>query len=193
MVLWSFWLAYSTFIGEKKLVSKPVPKISLREENRYILKNIYLSNIMNRIAEHKTGLSSLLSTGLARGRHGNPAASLKVHELYGSPKLFSGLASLVLSKPETSAIDHHYQKTIMNLQRLHERTPRSFVFLLAGCLPGEAILHQKQLTIFMMICYLPENPLNAHARQVLMSGKTSSKSWFNRFDPSVSSTDWITL
>ena len=41
-----------------------------------------MPNIMNRIAEHKSGLSSLLATGLARGRHGNPAASLKVHELY---------------------------------------------------------------------------------------------------------------
>ena len=139
-----------------------------------------MPNIMNRIAEHKSCLSSLLATGLARGRHGNPAASHKVHELYGTSKLFSGLASLVLSKQETSAIDHHYQKTIMNLQKLHEKTPRSFVFLLAGCLPGEVILHQKQFTLFLIICHLPENPLNAHARQVLVSGKASSKSWFQQ-------------
>jgi hypothetical protein len=68
-----------------------------------------LSNIMQRIAKHKTGMNLVLSAGLARGHNGNTAASLKVHELYGTPKLFSGLASLVLTKPETVIIDSHYQ------------------------------------------------------------------------------------
>jgi hypothetical protein len=63
-----------------------------------------MPNIMNRIAKHKSGMSYVLSGGLARGHNGNPAAALKVHELYGSPKLFSGLASLVLTKPETAII-----------------------------------------------------------------------------------------
>ena len=139
-----------------------------------------MPNIMNRIAEHKSGLSFILSAGLARGRHGNPAASLKVHELYGTPKLFSGLATLVLKKTETSVIDAHFQDTIVNLQRLHDKTPRCFVFLMAGCLPGEAILHQKQLTIFMMICHLPEDPLFTHARHVLMFQKKSANSWFQQ-------------
>ena len=119
-----------------------------------------------------------LSAGLARAHSGNPAASLRVHQLYGTPKLFSGVASLVLTKSEVSVIDRHYQNTIMNLQRLHYKTPRCFVFLLAGCLPGEAILHQKQLSMFMQICHLPQDPLNCHARHVLLSGKKSAKSWF---------------
>ena len=137
-----------------------------------------MPHIMNRIVEHKSGLSFVLSAGLARGRHGNPAASLKVHDLYGTPKLFSGLASLVLSKAEVAVIDNHYQRTIMNLQRLHDRTPRSFVFLLAGCLPGEAILHLKQLTLFMMVCHLPHDPLNIHARHCLLFNKSTTSSWF---------------
>ena len=110
-----------------------------------------IPNIMNRIAEHKSGMSFVVSAGLARSHHDNPAASLRVHDLYGVPKLYSGLATLVLSKVEINIIDSHYQKTVMNLQRLHDKTPRCFIFLLAGCLPGEAILHQKQLTLFMMI------------------------------------------
>jgi hypothetical protein len=125
-------------------------------------------------------MNFVLSAGLAKGQSGNPAASLKVHELYGTPKLFSGLATLVLSKPETKIVDGHYQKTIMNLQRLHDKTPRCFIFLLAGCIPGEAILHMKQLTIFMMICHLPSDPLNTHARHVLMTAKSSANSWFQQ-------------
>ena len=137
-----------------------------------------MPHIMKRITEHKSGLCYVLSAGLARGRHGNPAASLRVHDLYGAPKLFSALATLVLTSQELSVLDTHYQKTIMNLQRLYEKTPQCFVFLMAGCLPGEAVLHIKQLTLFMMICHLPQDPLNTHARHVLMFSKNSSQSWF---------------
>ena len=158
---------------------QPVKFVS-EVEHVGVLRNVNgnMPHIMNRIAEHKSGLSFVLSAGLARGRHGNPSASLKVHELYGTPKLFSGLATLALSKAEVKAIDSYYQKTIMNLQRLHDKTPRCFVFLLAGCLPGEAILHIKQLTLIMMICHLPDDPLNTHARHVLLYSKSSANSWF---------------
>ena len=137
-----------------------------------------LPNIMNRIAEHKSGMNFVLSAGLAKAYSGNPAASLKVHELYGVPKLFSGLASLVLSKQEIRIVDGYYQQVVQKLQRLHPKTPRCFVFLMAGCLPGEAILHLKQLTLFMMICHLPTDPLHIHAKHILISAKNSAKSWF---------------
>ena len=139
-----------------------------------------IPHIMSRIAAHKSASNFVLSAGLARGHSGNPAASLRAHQLYASPKLFSSLATLVLSKSEVSTVDSHYQRTIMNLQRLHDRTPRCFVFLLAGCLPGEALLHKKQLTIFMQVCHLPCDPLNSHARNVLISARKSAGSWFQK-------------
>ena len=137
-----------------------------------------MPNIANRITSHKKAMASVLSAGLAKNHNGNPMASLKVHQLYGTPVLFSGLATLVLTKPEITLIDGHYQKTVRILQKLHDKTPKSIVFLLAGCLPGEAILHQKQLTLFLMICHLPNNPLNYHAKHVLLSASASAKSWF---------------
>ena len=121
-----------------------------------------MPNIANRITSHKKAMASVLSAGLAKNHNGNPMASLKVHQLYGTPFLFSGLATLVLTKPEITLIDGHYQKTVRILQKLHDKTPKSIVFLLAGCLPGEAILHQKHLTLFLMICHLPNIPLNYH-------------------------------
>ena len=139
-----------------------------------------MPNIINRIAAHKSGLSFILSAGLARGKQGNPAASLRVHQVYGESKLFSGLASLSLNKSEIRIIDNYYQRIVMNLQRLHQNTPRSFVFLQAGCLPGEAILHRKQLTLFLMVCHLPHDPLHIHARHVLVAGKSSARSWFHQ-------------
>ena len=92
---------------------------------------------------------------MARGQRGNPAASLRVHQLHATPVLFSGLATLVLNKAEKNVISAHYKCTVQRLQRLHQNTPRAGVFLLAGCLPGEDVLHQRQLGLLSMICHMP--------------------------------------
>ena len=183
-------LAYSTesqrhvvehaeLINQISIGGEPV-KFVTEAEHVGVIRNIdgNLPNIMHRITAHKRSMGAVLSAGLARGQRGNPAASLKVHQLYGSPVLFSGLATLVLSPAEVKIIDHHYQHTVQNVQRLHDKTPRSLVLLMAGSLPGEAILNLKQLTLFLMICHLPEDPLNTHARSVLISASSTARSWF---------------
>ena len=139
-----------------------------------------LPNIIHRIAAHKKAMGSVLSAGLARGHRGNPQASLKVHQLYGTSVLFSGLASLVLTPAEVKIVDQHYQHTVQNLQKLYDKTPRSLILLMAGSLPGEAILHLRQLTLFSMICHLPSDPLNLHGRNILVSAPSSAKSWFQQ-------------
>ena len=103
-----------------------------------------MPNIAKRIADHNKALGSVLSAGLSQGHRGNPAAS----QLYGTPVLFSVLASLVLTTAEVKIIDQYVQQTVQNLQKLHDKTPRSLVFLMASCLPEEAILLLKQLTLF---------------------------------------------
>ena len=121
-----------------------------------------MPNILLRISKHKSALGSVLSAGLARGHRGSPAAALRVHQLYCTPVLLSGLASLVLSKAEIRVIDSHYQNTIQSLQRLHEKTPRSIIYFLAGSLPGEAHLRLKQFSLFSMICHLPPCQIQPH-------------------------------
>ena len=95
-----------------------------------------LPSILARIKAHKRALGSVLNTGMARGHRGNPAASLRVEQLYGSPVLLSGLGTLVLTKKEIVLVDQHHKETIMNLQRLLPNTPRSVSCFLAGSLPG---------------------------------------------------------
>ena len=139
-----------------------------------------LPNVLHRVSEHKKSLGAVLSAGLARGHRGSPAAALRFHQLHCTPVLFSGLASLCLSKSEIRIIDKHYQHTVQNLQKLHLRTPRSIVFLLGGSLPGEAILHLRQLSLFSMICNLPGDPLYTHAKYALTTLSPSSLSWFHQ-------------
>ena len=118
--------------------------------------------------------------GAARDHHANPAAALRIHQMYGTSVLFSGMASLYLSAAELKIIDSHFQRTIQCIQKFHQGTPRSFTFLMAGCLPGEAILHMKQLTLFMMICHLPADALHLHGKYVLQTGLPPQKSWFSQ-------------
>ena len=137
-----------------------------------------LPHIVNRLAAHKKALYALLPAGLASRHRGNPLASLKINQLYCLPVLVSGLASLVLTKAELKIIDDHYLKTLQSLLRLHRRTPRSIVYYLAGSLPAQALLHQKQMTLFSMICHLKEDPLQHHAEYAMLHYGRSSRSWF---------------
>ena len=56
-----------------------------------------LPNILNRISCIKKALNATLAFGLSKGHRSNPAATLHVLKVYGTPVLMSGLASLVLS------------------------------------------------------------------------------------------------
>ena len=72
-----------------------------------------MAAISARIAAHTKALYAVLPAGLARRHHGNPAASLRVHQLYGIPVLLSGLPSLVLSNQELGVLDHHHKTTLV--------------------------------------------------------------------------------
>ena len=114
----------------------------------------------------------------ARGHHGSPASALKIQQIYGTSVLLSGLAALVLSQKEVSLLENHYKTVIERIQKLHSNTPRAFVYLLAGTLPLEGILHSRQLTLFSMICRLKMDPLYKHAYYMLTTANSSSRSWF---------------
>ena len=137
-----------------------------------------MPNILQRVSSFKKALGAVVSCGLARGHRSNPAVSFRILNLLGTPVLMSGLASLVLSTKETSCVDQQYKRTLQNLQKLYVNSPSSLVHFVAGALPGTAILHLKQLSFFGMICRLPEDPLNKHARQVLLTSSLSKNSWF---------------
>ena len=104
--------------------------------------------------------------------------SVKLLHLYGAPVLLNGVASLVLNQKELTVLDSHYLVTIQGLLRLHDRTPRSVVYFLAGTLPIRAVLHQKILSLFRMVCHLHGDPLNEHAKHVLLQTGSCNKSWF---------------
>ena len=140
-----------------------------------------LAHIQQRIASHKGSLGSILYAGMSRHHRANPLSSLRAEKTFCSPVLFSGVAALILSRTEKDTLVSYVKKTIENLLKLHPKTPEPFVFLVSGSLPGEAILHLRQLSLFLMVCRLPGNILHAVALQELLS-PTSEKTWFGQIE-----------
>ena len=122
-----------------------------------------LPHIQQRIASHKKSLGSILYSGLSRRHRANPLSSLKAEKTFCSPVLFSGVGALILTKPERDVLSSYVKTTTENLLKLHPKTPEPFVFLISGCLPAEAMLHIRQLSLFLMVCNLPNNILNSIA------------------------------
>ena len=137
-----------------------------------------LPHIQNRVTAHMKALYSLLPSGLALNLSLNPAASLRIQSLYANPVLFSGVAALTLNKSEMSILHTNHKNVIQSLQKLHKKTPECFSLFLGGSLGATATTHLRQLALFGMICRLPENILNAIARDKLYSEPDSSSSWF---------------
>ena len=137
-----------------------------------------LPSLLSRIAAHKRALGGILHAGLARSHRGNPVASIRLHNIYANPVLYNGLGSLLLIDKEVKVLVQHVKNTISNLQRLLPRTPSPVIFFLAGTLPGEAVLHLRQLSQFGMITRLPHSILYSHARNIFSMVTQSNKSWF---------------
>ena len=137
-----------------------------------------MPNILNRISCFKKALGAISSCGLARGLRSNPAASLRILSIFGTPVLMSGLASLYLSSKETATVDQQFKRTLQNIMKLSVSSPPSLVHFVAGSLPGTAILHLRQLSLFGMVCRLMNDPLHQHAVQVLLTSSSTAQSWF---------------
>ena len=136
--------------------------------------------ILDRISAHRKALASVLFTGIAKGHRANPILGIRIEKVYATPVLLSGLVALVLTKSDIDMIDHHFQESIGQLLRLHKGTPRCIIFFLAGCLPGAALVHMRQLSLFGMICRLdPSNLLHQHASNFFSAAVQFRGSWFN--------------
>ena len=73
-------------------------------------------------------------------------------------------------------------RLLTRITNAQSRAFKNFIRVLQGPLhlPGEAIVHMKQLTLFLMICHLPEDILHLHGKYVLATGQPPKKSWFSQ-------------
>ena len=172
---------YAKVVNPVNIDGKSIPFVD-ETEHVGILRSTSsnLPHISGRISAHRKALLAVLPLGLSRGHHGNPAASLRINQIFATPVLFSGLGSLILSAVETNMLDKYLKNVTQNLQRLMDRTPACVVAFLGGTLPGAALLHLKQLSIFGMITRQRGSHLYVYGIQVLSSSRPSLNSWFQQ-------------
>ena len=82
-----------------------------------------LPHLLNRLSSHRRAMAAVGIFGIARRSRANPAASLRIQSVYGTPVLLSGVSSLTLKKVEITLIDKYMKKTTQNLQKLPDSTP----------------------------------------------------------------------
>ena len=139
-------------------------------------------SVLSRLAAHRNALAAVLHTGMAKGHRGNPSASIKINQLYGVPVLLSGISAQVLTRNEVDTIDRHHCETLRRLMRLMKNTPRCVVYFLAGSLPGSALVHMRQISLFGMICRLRNSVLYQIALNFFLDNLKFRTSWFQQID-----------
>ena len=177
----SDYVKYSKLISPIHIGTTQIPSVNFAEHVgvlRAVSGN--LPHIQQRLVSHRKALGAILFSGMSRRHRANPLASLRADKIFGIPTFFSGLGTLILNRAETDIINQHVKETVQNLLKLHQKTPDPFVFLISGTMPGEAILHMKQLTIFGQVCRLPGNILNTIAKDILNSCSDNDNSWFGQ-------------
>ena len=137
-----------------------------------------LPHIYKRITAHKKAMAAVYATGIARNHRGSPSSALKIQKIYGTSVLLSGVASLVLSHKELILLENHFKSTLERIQKLYANTPKDVVYMMAGSLPVEGVIHCRQLSLFSMICRLKSDLLHKHAMYVLTTLDNTCKSWF---------------
>ena len=175
-------VAYAKLISPISLNGQDI-SFSDQAEHLGILRSVSagnMPNIMERVSAHNKKLFSVLPAGLSLHHHANPAACLRVEQLYALPVLLSGLSALVLTKYETGIISACYKNTLQRLMKLHDRTPDCAVYFLAGSLPATALLHLRQLSLLNMISHLEGNTLKSLQTKILIEAKPSANSWIQQ-------------
>jgi len=97
--------------------------------------------VMFRIAAHSRSFYIVLNLGLAKNQHTPPSTSLRIESVYSSPGLYSGLATLILTKQEISTLGVYTRKILRQILKLHHSTALPSIHFFSGILPAEAVVH----------------------------------------------------
>ena len=132
-----------------------------------------------RLCRARNMFYALMGVGL-HGENGlNPVASLNILQVYIVPAVLHGLETLVMSDTEIHKLEIFYRKVLRQIQGLPDRVGGPAIYILAGVLPIEGLLHLRILALLGNICRDTESlEHQIGKRQILMRGITDS-SWFS--------------
>ena len=94
-----------------------------------------IKHIMDRLTAHRRAIAAVTPLGLQRRRRINPAASIRIQKIYGSPVLLCGIPSLILKESEVSIVHNYWKRTIQQHLKLPDSTPHCVVAFLVEHYP----------------------------------------------------------
>ena len=112
----SMYVKYAKLISPLHIDKTPIPFAS-SAEHVGVLRSVNgnLSHIHQRIVSHKRSLAQILSMGMAKRHKASPIASLRAELIFCTPVLFSGMASLSLTKSEVDILAQHVKENTEKL------------------------------------------------------------------------------
>ena len=121
---------------------------------------------------------SLLGAGLHGTSGVGPKVAIQIYKIYVLPRVLYGLSAIVLTTSQTEKLEKAHRKVIRQIQSLPDRVAIPAVYLLAGMLPMEGLLHISQLSILNTIIHSGNDTLTDLATRQIAMKKFGSKSWF---------------
>jgi hypothetical protein len=134
--------------------------------------------VSERLKMGRRALYALMGAGL-HGLNGlSPMVSLKLYNTYILPRLLSAMETVILSQGEKDALETFHRGTIRQIQNLPIQTAIPAIYLLLGCLPVEAEIDRRKLTLFCTIARDKDSKLARIAERQLVMKDLNSKSWY---------------
>ena len=93
-----------------------------------------------------------------------------IYLTYVLPRLTDGLEAVILSEKDIATLEIHLKTFLRYIQHLPKSTATPALYLLAGVLPVEAVVHIKTLTFFVSLI----TRLHSVERQIVERQKDSS-------------------
>ena len=138
-----------------------------------------MPHVVARVAAYKCAMASILHTGAAKNHNAKPSASIQLEMTFGSPVLFSGMASLVLNQKKMDALAMNHKHMLAKLQKRLINTPDCVLYFLGGTLPTIAILHLRIVSLLGMISRSNKSSiLQQTGRGALRATPSNKKKWF---------------
>ena len=111
---------------------------------------------------------------MGAGLHGltgvGPEVGRFIYLTYVLPRLTDGLEAVILSEKDIATLEIHLKTFLRYIQHLPKSTATPALYLLAGVLPVEAVVHIKTLTFFVSLI----TRLHSVERQIVERQKDSS-------------------
>ena len=175
---------WKDFLKEEGCITIGDTPITISDEFTHLGINRHNSSLANtlllgeRIKLGRRTCYALMGAGMYAAKGTPVIISTKLYTTFVTPRMISGLESIVLSTKDLYHLELYHKSTLRILQGLPKFTASEGVYLLSGVKPIESYIHLRVLSLFGAICRMKGSRIWNLAISQLASKSSNSNSWF---------------